>query len=69
MINPLVAVTNSLSSKTGDACCIHGVGWNTCLAGEAPPSDRIKRRNTRHEQMFSAIHQYQTFDANVLRSC
>jgi hypothetical protein len=35
MINPLAAVTTSRSSKTGDACCIHGVGWNTCLAGEA----------------------------------
>jgi broad specificity phosphatase PhoE len=24
--------------------------------GEAPTSARIKRRNTRHEQMFSGIH-------------
>src|SRR5229473_1559951 len=38
MINPPAAATTSRWSRIGDGCCIHGVGWRTCLPHEASAS-------------------------------
>src|SRR5260370_24462825 len=35
MISPPAAAIASRWSRMGDACCIHGVGWRTCLARKA----------------------------------